>query len=429
MNTPLNDDTQQEARDLARKITVAHDLDPEIQEELYGHIEDKLLAYKSGEERVSDEDAFILVREHFGDVKVLKNMFQDTHVVAVQETMLRRLLVAVITTLACVQLAAWPAYVADVFVHWPNTMPYSSYYFRIAVTGVALLTPWLLFVRWKRRMELGERVWFSGWSTVWLGFAAFGLFATSLIVPPNWALIWTVTDFTPPSSPLDALRRVITGREWSSQKIAIGLTLLMINTGALTALVFHFARRIPSERFTARPRTSKWLRLITLTAAIAAVNILDVVALNVAAEPIGDVKFSMGRLLTWYQLEFLLVLALCCSWIWWCDSTPRLFRNSVQSGLAWAALMLAYAVTPALQAGIVVGNNAPKIGEATNLLKLQLPETEIWLYLNRAGNFFYLLPHVVAASVVVVFFALTAILTFRLIAAAQRTANEASKVA
>jgi hypothetical protein len=103
--------------------------------------------------------------------------------------------------------------------------------------------------------------------------------------------------------------------------------------------------------------------------------------------------------------------------------------NSVQTGLAWSALMLAYAVTPALQAGIVVGKDAPKIGEATNVLKLQLAETEIWLYLNRAGNFFYLLPHVVAASVVVVFFVITAILTFRAIGAAQRTANEASKVA
>ena len=51
METPLNDTTRLKARELARKITVAHDLDPEIQEELYGHIEDKLLAYKSGEER------------------------------------------------------------------------------------------------------------------------------------------------------------------------------------------------------------------------------------------------------------------------------------------------------------------------------------------------------------------------------------------
>ena len=428
MKKQLNQAAREMARDLARKITVAHDLDPEIQEELYGHIEDKLLAYTSGEERISDEDAFILVREHFGDTRLLKTMFQDAHAVAAHGMMLRRLLVAVITTLACVQLAVWPAYIADALVHWPNTMPYSSYYFRIAVSGIAFLTPWLLFIRWKYRIERGARVWFSGWSSAWLGGVAFGLFATSLVVPPNWALIWTVTDFTPPSSPLDELRHMITEREWSSGKIAIGLTLLMINTGALTALVFYFVRRTPSLQFTARPRTSKWIRMVTLTAAIAAVYILDVVALNIAAEPIGGVKLSIGRLLTFYQLEFLFVLALCASWIWWCDSAPRLFRNTVQSGLAWAALMLAYAATPALQAGIVVGKNAPKIGEATNLLKLQLPETEIWLYLNRAGNFFHLLPHVVAASVVVVFFAVTAILTFRAFAAAARTGVETSKV-
>ena len=79
MNSNIESDPQQKARELARQITVAHDLDPEIQEELYGHIEDKLLAYKSGEERISDEDAFILVREHLGDAKVLASMFAEVH--------------------------------------------------------------------------------------------------------------------------------------------------------------------------------------------------------------------------------------------------------------------------------------------------------------------------------------------------------------
>lgn len=41
MNKNLTSDIQQKARELARQITVAHDLDPDIQEELYGHIEDK----------------------------------------------------------------------------------------------------------------------------------------------------------------------------------------------------------------------------------------------------------------------------------------------------------------------------------------------------------------------------------------------------
>ena len=45
MDRNLEGDLQQKARKLARKITVAHDLDPEIQEELYGYIEDKRRAY------------------------------------------------------------------------------------------------------------------------------------------------------------------------------------------------------------------------------------------------------------------------------------------------------------------------------------------------------------------------------------------------
>jgi len=66
-------------RALCKKISVAHDLDQEIQDELYGHMEDKLLAYLNGEEPVTEDDALILVREHFGDPAVLKNLLQDVH--------------------------------------------------------------------------------------------------------------------------------------------------------------------------------------------------------------------------------------------------------------------------------------------------------------------------------------------------------------
>ena len=38
----LDSKIQGRLRELCQKITVAHDLDTEIQEELYGHMEDKL---------------------------------------------------------------------------------------------------------------------------------------------------------------------------------------------------------------------------------------------------------------------------------------------------------------------------------------------------------------------------------------------------
>ena len=90
----LRPKTQDQVRTLCRKISVAHDLDPEIQDELYGHMEDKLLAYLNGEEPVTEDDAFILVREHFGDPAVLKGLLQDVHAHEVHVNLARRLAAA-----------------------------------------------------------------------------------------------------------------------------------------------------------------------------------------------------------------------------------------------------------------------------------------------------------------------------------------------
>ena len=50
-----------------------------IRDELYGHLEDKLFAYLRGEERLTEADAMILVREHFGRPEVLRAMLGEVH--------------------------------------------------------------------------------------------------------------------------------------------------------------------------------------------------------------------------------------------------------------------------------------------------------------------------------------------------------------
>ena len=64
---------------LCGRITVACELDTEIQEELYSHLEDKLLAYLSGAEKLTEADALILVREHFGNAENLKGLLRKVH--------------------------------------------------------------------------------------------------------------------------------------------------------------------------------------------------------------------------------------------------------------------------------------------------------------------------------------------------------------
>jgi hypothetical protein len=189
MNTPLNNDTQQKARDLARKITVAHDLDPEIQEELYGHIEDKLLAYKSGEERVSDADAFILVREHFGDAKVIRGLLRGVHREAVQVSLLRQILTLVIATSAFYIASAFTGGIVQICVALligdggaPSRALYQSLiqYSSLPVIGGILF---VYLFRWKRLLRLGKLPWFTEWPLSKLVGIAIALTAVKWATP------------------------------------------------------------------------------------------------------------------------------------------------------------------------------------------------------------------------------------------------------
>jgi len=91
MDEKISPETVERIRELCRKISVAHNLDEEIQRELFSHMEDKLLAYLSGEQKLTEEDAFVLVREHFGEPEEVKAMLENVHVEAVRAGMLRRI--------------------------------------------------------------------------------------------------------------------------------------------------------------------------------------------------------------------------------------------------------------------------------------------------------------------------------------------------
>ncbi len=172
MDQPLNENIERQARDLARKITVAHDLDPEIQEELYGHIEDKLLAYTSGEERISDEDAFILVREHFGNAKVLRSMLAEVHEAAATLALGRLIGAACVITLAVTWLCTLLAlpfqglalYLLEHGATDGAVIPPVAFLLFHAMVPVLPLGVAAAFIYWRKRLESGKRPWFYRWS-------------------------------------------------------------------------------------------------------------------------------------------------------------------------------------------------------------------------------------------------------------------------
>jgi hypothetical protein len=187
MADPLRSNTQEQIRALCRKISVAHDLDPEIQTELYGHMEDKLLAYLSGEEQVTEEDAFILVREHFGDPAVLKGLLQDVHVREVHVSLARRLAAAAAATLGALftvrVLVRLVVAFCGVLIGLKGAAPareiisssglptgpgvWRSYPLGFLVSAFGgfgtLLLMCLVLIRWRLALEAGKRPWFLRW--------------------------------------------------------------------------------------------------------------------------------------------------------------------------------------------------------------------------------------------------------------------------
>ncbi len=140
-------ETLQQMRDLCKKISVAHDLDATIQEELRGHMEDKLLAYLSGEELLSEQDAFILVREHFGDPATIKALLQDAHPGAVRDSLARRFGAILVTAMAIGAL---------VFSLFPGNWLWHAL---LNYCAPPLLLG-LLLLRWQRMIAAGKKPWF-----------------------------------------------------------------------------------------------------------------------------------------------------------------------------------------------------------------------------------------------------------------------------
>ena len=91
MSVNISPETQDKISALCKKISVAHNLDEEIQKELCCHMEDRLTGYLSGDEQIDEDDAFILVERHFGDPAAVKTLYQNVETVAAHASFARRI--------------------------------------------------------------------------------------------------------------------------------------------------------------------------------------------------------------------------------------------------------------------------------------------------------------------------------------------------
>jgi hypothetical protein len=166
----LAPETQQRLRALCTQMAVAQRLGDDIQRELYGHMEDKLLAYLNGEETVTEEDAFILMREHFGDPAIVKGLLQAAHPMAAGSHFLRRA-VAVMCAYTVLMALANRLIMRDIsYLSEVVTSPAGTVFIYCFLHSLlmlpALFLLWVTLRFWQRQIDRGRPVWFleyPGW--------------------------------------------------------------------------------------------------------------------------------------------------------------------------------------------------------------------------------------------------------------------------
>ena len=150
-----------------KQISVAHNLDNEIREELRSHIEDKLCGYMRGEIKITEEEAWLLVREHFGDPAVLKSMYHETEAKEMYKSFFRRIGAAFVAGI-------WILTITRMVIHGILTQALKGVAGRTVDAGIIFAYGFLwmipdLFVillffffvmRWRKIIENSGTAWF-----------------------------------------------------------------------------------------------------------------------------------------------------------------------------------------------------------------------------------------------------------------------------
>ncbi|MBX3177947.1 MAG: hypothetical protein KF886_11335 [Candidatus Hydrogenedentes bacterium] len=258
----------------------------------------------------------------------------------------RRILVAAITTLICVQVAAWSTHgIATLcgLSRWDREL---LPLFVLFPTSLAFGASAALFSRWAARMDRGGRVWFSSWSTVSLFFCCALLLATGTVVPGPWDLLRSV--FHIPQSfqffwTFGFLSSGVARWGWT-----VLVTLLVLNYSILGLfwLAFRRARRKPGSLPTS---VGAFAALALLWSSPALLYVIEVVALRYWSG-MGDQRHELAEVLRTLPVQVATIavaLLACCSWVQWCGAA-RSGRGTIKVAAAWGALVLTHLALPSI---------------------------------------------------------------------------------
>lgn len=219
----LTSSVESRIRDFCKSIKVSQGLDRQIADELSAHMEDKVRAYLEGREKVTEEDALLLVEHHFGEPGVVRDLLQTVHNGLPATSIARRLgaIICLASALAGVEhLLRLALYL--LFYHWlnedavfqivsrhvdfaalvaqPRIYPVASNVTVLLPAVVTIVALWTVIRYWQRQINVGIRPWFNRWAGWQVAAVAVVSFiaaeSTHLIPTPFWATDPALQDFT-----------------------------------------------------------------------------------------------------------------------------------------------------------------------------------------------------------------------------------------
>ena len=132
------------------------DADEQVQRELMGHLHDKLLAYLNGQEKLTQEDALLLVERHFGNAAILRRQLLAVHKSSPTAALKRLSVPLVISSSA--RLVVSLAFIVVMFVEnrvWDglwHLVFVDQWFFSVAIFGIfPLSAAALIFGLWLGR--------------------------------------------------------------------------------------------------------------------------------------------------------------------------------------------------------------------------------------------------------------------------------------
>ncbi len=186
MDKRLSSESEAALHVLAREIGRRRRLDNEAVEELYGHLEDKTLGYLSGEENLSEADAVLLTREHFGDPGAFPEpeakpaRFQSPVSLPRRLAALAVLTLAVGIALSAVKLLVALGLQASVSVALFDGRNLPTISVRLALYAGVIF---LVLRMWLSRERRGARLWYQDRSPFWFAWMIPALIALRWCIP------------------------------------------------------------------------------------------------------------------------------------------------------------------------------------------------------------------------------------------------------